>query len=138
MVHTMFAQVRADQGPRNRRSPRHLIRGLLVIGARRARQEGLAYHRNWQVRARRMSRLVGGTLPSRLCKDQPTQPQQKTHKTGKKHSRATPAGELKRPGAAKKHLNSHKSAKRKRRLREVVTIGGKVARKYVKMMGGDA
>jgi large subunit ribosomal protein L35 len=65
-------------------------------------------------------------------------PKQKTHKAAKKRFRVTATGKLKRHRAAKKHLNSHKSAKRKRRLREVVTIGGKVGRKYVKMMGGDA
>ena len=47
-------------------------------------------------------------------------------------------GKLKRSQAGKKHLNSHKTGKRKRHLREEVVSGNKFARKYIKAMGGDA
>ena len=65
-------------------------------------------------------------------------PKMKTHKASKKRFRVTATGKLKRSQAGKKHLNSPKSGKRKRHLRESVVDGGKLARKYVKMMGGKA
>jgi large subunit ribosomal protein L35 len=65
-------------------------------------------------------------------------PKMKTHKASKKRFRVTATGKLKRSQAGKKHLNSPKSAKRKRQLRGGVVDGGKLARKYIKMMGGKA
>jgi large subunit ribosomal protein L35 len=65
-------------------------------------------------------------------------PKQKTHKGSKKRFRVTATGKLKRVQAGKKHLNSHKTGKRKRHLRTPVVEGGKLARKYIAMMGGQA
>ena len=65
-------------------------------------------------------------------------PKMKTHKASKKRFRVTATGKLKRTQAGKKHLNSPKSGKRKRHLREPIVAGGKFARKYIKAMGGDA
>jgi large subunit ribosomal protein L35 len=65
-------------------------------------------------------------------------PKMKTHKGSKKRFRVTASGKLKRNQACKRHLASHKPAKRKRHLREKIVDGGKLARKYVQMMGGSA
>jgi len=65
-------------------------------------------------------------------------PKMKTHKASKKRFRVTASGKLKRTSAGKKHLNSHKTGKRKRQLRAPVVIGGKLAAKYVEVMGGHA
>ncbi len=65
-------------------------------------------------------------------------PKMKTHKASKKRFRVTATGKLKRVQAGKKHLNSHKTGKRKRHLREPIVDGGKLARKYVAVMGGQA
>ena len=67
-----------------------------------------------------------------------TVPKMKTHKASKKRFRVTATGLLKRSQAGKKHLNSHKTGKRKRHLRAEVVSGNKFARKYIKAMGGDA
>ena len=63
-------------------------------------------------------------------------PKQKTHKASKKRFRVTAGGLLKRSQAGKKHLNSHKTGKRKRHLREPVVETGRLAKKYIKVMGG--
>jgi large subunit ribosomal protein L35 len=65
-------------------------------------------------------------------------PKMKTHKASKKRFRVTASGKLKRAQAGKKHLNSHKTGKRKRHLRAKVAEGGRLAQKYIKAMGGDA
>ena len=65
-------------------------------------------------------------------------PKQKTHKASKKRFRVTASGKLKRRQAGKKHLLSHKTGKRKRQLRGVIVDGGKLSRKYIQMMGGQA
>jgi large subunit ribosomal protein L35 len=65
-------------------------------------------------------------------------PKMKTHKASKKRFRVSATGKLKRKQAGKKHLLGHKTGKRKRQLREVIVDGGKLARKYIKAMGGDA
>jgi large subunit ribosomal protein L35 len=65
-------------------------------------------------------------------------PKMKTHKASKKRFRVTASGKLKRRQAGKKHLLSHKTGKRKRQLRGVIVDGGKLARKYIKAMGGEA
>ena len=58
-------------------------------------------------------------------------PKQKTHKGSKKRFRVSANGKLKRSQAGKKHLNSHKTGKRKRHLRGKATEIGRVAAKYV-------
>ena len=63
-------------------------------------------------------------------------PKQKTHKASRKRFKVTATGKLKRQQAGKKHLNSHKPGKRKRQLREPVVDGGKLAKKYIQVMGG--
>jgi len=65
-------------------------------------------------------------------------PKMKTHKASKKRFRVTGTGKLKRASAGKKHLNSHKTGKRKRQLRAPVVMGGKLAAKYIEVMGGQA
>ncbi len=62
-------------------------------------------------------------------------PKMKTHKASKKRFRVSPNGKLKRSQAGKKHLNSHKTGKRKRHLRGRVSEEGRLASKYVKIMG---
>jgi large subunit ribosomal protein L35 len=65
-------------------------------------------------------------------------PKMKTHKGSKKRFRVTAQGKLKRHQAGKKHLLSTKTGKRKRHLREVITDAGRLSRKYIKVMGGEA
>jgi large subunit ribosomal protein L35 len=65
-------------------------------------------------------------------------PKMKSHKASKKRFRVTASGLLKRTQAGKKHLNSHKTGKRKRHLRSPIIDGGKLAKKYVEAMGGSA
>lgn len=65
-------------------------------------------------------------------------PKMKTHKASKKRFRVTATGKLKRSQAGKRHLNSPKTGKRKRHLRGSVIDGGKLARKYIEAMGGQA
>ncbi|MFM7152464.1 MAG: 50S ribosomal protein L35 [Gemmataceae bacterium] len=56
---------------------------------------------------------------------------QKTHKGSKKRFGVTASGMLKRAQAGKRHLNSHKTGKRKRHLRGNLVVSGKLASKYV-------
>lgn len=63
-------------------------------------------------------------------------PKHKSHKASRKRFRVTATGKLKRLQAGKKHLNSHKSGKRKMGLRSPITSGGVLAKKYVRMMLG--
>jgi large subunit ribosomal protein L35 len=63
-------------------------------------------------------------------------PKQKTHKASKKRFKITASGKLKRVQAGKKHLNSHKTGKRKRQLRGPIIETGKVAQKYIKAISG--
>ena len=65
-------------------------------------------------------------------------PKQKTHKASKKRFKITGTGKLKRSQAGKKHLNSHKTGKRKRHLRAKVVESGRLLNKYVVKMLGDA
>ena len=58
-------------------------------------------------------------------------PKQKTHKGAAKRFKVTATGKLKRSQAGKKHLNSHKTGKRKRQLRGRVAEVGTVAQKYL-------
>jgi large subunit ribosomal protein L35 len=62
-------------------------------------------------------------------------PRLKTHKASVKRFRISATGKLKRSQAGKKHLNSHKTGKRKRQLRGRVVETGKLGHKYVLMMG---
>jgi large subunit ribosomal protein L35 len=64
-------------------------------------------------------------------------PKMKTHKGSKKRFHVTAQGKLTRRQAGKKHLLSTKTGKRKRHLRGTVTDAGRLARKYVKIMGGE-
>jgi large subunit ribosomal protein L35 len=63
-------------------------------------------------------------------------PKHKSHKASRKRFRVTATGKLKRLQAGKKHLNSHKSAKRKMGLRSPIVSGGTLAKKYVRAMLG--
>lgn len=63
-------------------------------------------------------------------------PKMKTHKGSKKRFTVTATGKLKRSQAGKRHLNSHKTGKRKRHLRGNLVDGGKLASKYVLNLGG--
>ncbi|MCS6850075.1 MAG: 50S ribosomal protein L35 [Gemmataceae bacterium] len=62
-------------------------------------------------------------------------PKMKTHKGAKKRFRLTASGKLKRSQAGKKHLNSHKTGKRKRQLRLRIIDNHAVARTYIDLMG---
>jgi large subunit ribosomal protein L35 len=62
-------------------------------------------------------------------------PKMKTHKGSTKRFRVTANGKLKRRQAGKKHLNSHKTGKRKRHLRSTVSDTRKLARRYIQLMG---
>jgi large subunit ribosomal protein L35 len=63
-------------------------------------------------------------------------PKMKTHKGSRKRFTVTASGLLKRSQAGKRHLNSHKTGKRKRHLRGNIIHGGKLASKYVIELGG--
>jgi len=65
-------------------------------------------------------------------------PKMKTHKGSKKRFRVTASGKLKRRQAGKKHLLSPKTGKRKRHLRGTVIDSGRLASKYIEVMGGEA
>jgi large subunit ribosomal protein L35 len=62
-------------------------------------------------------------------------PKTKTHKGSRKRFRVSANGKLKRSQAGKKHLNSSKTGKRKRHLRSKIVDVGRLASKYVKIMG---
>ena len=62
-------------------------------------------------------------------------PKMKSHKSIRKRFLKTGTGKVKRRQSGKKHLNSHKTGKRKRHLRSPVTETNKIARKYVLLMG---
>jgi large subunit ribosomal protein L35 len=63
-------------------------------------------------------------------------PKMKTHKGSRKRFRVTASGKLKRRQAGKKHLLSPKTGKRKRHLRGTIIDNGKLANKYIDVMGG--
>ena len=62
-------------------------------------------------------------------------PKQKSHKASRKRFKVSANGKLMRSQAGKKHLNSHKSGKRKRQLRGRVAEIGIVAAKYILNIG---
>jgi large subunit ribosomal protein L35 len=63
-------------------------------------------------------------------------PKMKTHKSMRKRFKVTATGKLKRRQAGKKHLLSHKTGKRKRKLRRSITETTRITKTYVRMMGG--
>lgn len=63
-------------------------------------------------------------------------PKMKTQKSIQKRFRVTGTGKLKRRQAGKKHLLSHKTGKRKRQLRLPITATDKIARTYIRLIGG--
>ena len=65
-------------------------------------------------------------------------PKMKTHKGSKKRFRVTATGKLKRRQAGKRHLNSAKTGKRKGHLRHAVIQTNKLAKTYIRAMGGEA
>lgn len=62
-------------------------------------------------------------------------PKMKSHKASRKRFRVTASGKLKRRQAGKKHLNSPKTGKRKRHLREPITRADALGKTYVSLMG---
>ena len=62
-------------------------------------------------------------------------PKMKSHKGSRKRFRVSANGKLKRSQAGKKHLNSHKTGKRKRLLRRQIVDTHAVAEKYIDLMG---
>ena len=58
-------------------------------------------------------------------------PKMKTHKGSAKRFRTSANGKLKRVQSGKKHLNSHKSGKRKRQLRRKIAEVDRIAQKYM-------
>lgn len=64
-------------------------------------------------------------------------PKMKTHKGSRKRFRVTASGKLKRRQAGKKHLNSPKTGKRKMHLRAPVSDTGRLAKRYIAIMGGE-
>jgi len=62
-------------------------------------------------------------------------PKMKTHKSIKKRFVVTGTGKLKRRQCGKKHLESHKTGKRKRQLRRPITESDRIAKRYVIMLG---
>jgi large subunit ribosomal protein L35 len=79
--------------------------------------------------------LQGASLFAETAARLRNMPKMKTHKSSLKRFRVSANGKLKRHQAGKKHLNSHKRAKRKRHLRSVVIDNTRLGPKYVKMMG---
>jgi large subunit ribosomal protein L35 len=62
-------------------------------------------------------------------------PKMKSHRALRKRFRVTANGKLKRSSAGKKHLNSHKTGKRKRQLRAPFIGTEAIAKKYVAVIG---
>lgn len=56
-------------------------------------------------------------------------PKQKTHKSTAKRMKITGSGKVMRNRSGRRHLLSHKSAERRRRLRRSAEVTGLVARK---------
>lgn len=63
-------------------------------------------------------------------------PKLKTHKGARKRFRVSATGKLLRKQAGKRHLNSHKTGHRKRKLRRTVTETGQLAAKIVHAITG--
>ncbi|MBL9086663.1 MAG: 50S ribosomal protein L35 [Planctomycetia bacterium] len=63
-------------------------------------------------------------------------PKMKSNRSIAKRFRVTKKGKVKRYRAGGSHLNSHKRASRKRKLRKSGTIQGRQAVTYRRMLGG--
>ena len=61
-------------------------------------------------------------------------PKLKTHKAAKKRFRITGTGKVLRKQAGKRHLQSHKSGRRRRRLRNTLVVENKLAPKIVRRL----
>ncbi len=61
-------------------------------------------------------------------------PKMKTHKGTAKRMKVTARGKVVRPPAGKRHLLSHKTAKRKRRLRQAVPVDETQARRARRLL----
>ena len=60
----------------------------------------------------------------------------KSHKGSQKRFKVSANGKLKRRKAGKSHLNSHKSGKRKRKLRKPAATTDGNSKRYVKILEG--
>ncbi len=58
----------------------------------------------------------------------------KGHKASEKRFRVTGTGKLRRIKAGKKHLNGHKTGKRKRQLRQPVAQDNAIGKRYVHIL----
>jgi large subunit ribosomal protein L35 len=63
-------------------------------------------------------------------------PKQKTHKSAKKRFRITGTGKVLRKQAGKRHLQSHKTGKRKRQLRGTVVVENHLGPRIVRALTG--
>lgn len=63
-------------------------------------------------------------------------PKLKTHKGSRKRFRVSATGKLVRKQAGKRHLQSHKTGKRRRQLRATVVETGKLALKIARAVEG--
>jgi large subunit ribosomal protein L35 len=61
-------------------------------------------------------------------------PKLKTHKSARKRFRITATGKVLRKQAGKRHLQSHKSGRRKRRLRNTLVVENRLAAKIVRRL----
>jgi len=61
----------------------------------------------------------------------------KTNKSAKKRFKITANGKVKRHKCGKRHLNAHKTGKRKRQLRGATVHDGRIAAKYILALGGQ-
>ncbi len=62
-------------------------------------------------------------------------PKLKTNKSVQKRFKITKKGKVRRNKAGKQHLNSHKTAKRKRNLRQPGLVSGRQARTVKRLLG---
>jgi large subunit ribosomal protein L35 len=61
-------------------------------------------------------------------------PKQKSHKAARKRFRITGTGKVLRKQAGKRHLQSHKSGRRKRQLRGTVVVENKLAPRIIRAL----
>lgn len=61
-------------------------------------------------------------------------PKQKTHKGARKRFKISGTGKVVRNHSMKSHILTKKTTKRKRRLRQPTTVGGKLARQVREML----
>jgi len=70
-----------------------------------------------------------------MCKGGKEMPKMKTNRSAAKRFRITGSGKIARRKACKSHLLTKKSAKRKRRLRQVTTVGSSEKKRVIRMLG---